>query len=92
MNVMLSYPDPNPTPAGSCIAAGYTGCCSMVVSDDCGVGVGVDRCFCDRACYMDNTCCDDIQEVPCLESEWYFGLMKVHGLASVLTSCMQFHW
>ncbi len=61
------------THAASCVAAGYTGCCERNFVNDCGVGLGVDRCYCDRACYNDTSCCDDITEVPCLESKFTLG-------------------
>ena len=71
----------------SCVSAGFTSCCTDVRFDGCGVGYGIDRCYCDQACFRANDCCDDITEVPCLpgileyhiESVW-FAFYPISGL------------
>ena len=43
---------------GSCVASGFTSCCSLSVQD-CYVG----ECHCSPDCYANDDCCDDIAQV-----------------------------
>ncbi len=64
---------------GSCVEAGFTGCCVPTLLDDCGRDgmEGVERCFCDRDCYDQGLCCFDIAEVPCLGKSAFIAMVQV---------------
>ena len=55
---------PTVDPTGSCISAGYNGCCD---NDTCqGFSPnGVANCFCDQLCYNFDDCCGDIENAGC---------------------------
>ncbi len=48
---------------GSCIAAGYTGCCTSSESNDQCSGVPSGQCFCDSTCMNSGDCCEDLHEI-----------------------------
>ena len=42
---------------GSCVDAGFVGCCDS----SCYVG----SCYCDQICHTYGDCCDDIEDIGC---------------------------
>ena len=56
--ILLSYHCVIP---GSCIAAGFSSCCSQANSADC--HGNPPSCFCDEICYEFNDCCSDISSI-----------------------------
>ena len=46
---------------GSCVAQGFTGCCTS----SCAVSSNVSTCYCDQLCYNFGDCCSDIEETGC---------------------------
>ena len=70
--------------AGSCVAAGYSGCCT---EEDC---VGfltnlISSCFCDEECYKFNDCCDDITEINCTQDNGKYMYVRIVFLDYVHT-------
>ena len=49
---------------GSCVNAGYTGCCEC---GDCRAE-GLLPCYCDRLCHILGDCCDDILDISCTQA------------------------
>lgn len=50
---------------GSCTGQGYTGCCKPGVNKTCHGSDGT--CYCDQLCHKYGDCCDDIDELGCLQ-------------------------
>ena len=46
---------------GSCVAQGFTGCCTS----SCVVSAGGSTCYCDQLCFSFGDCCSDIEEAGC---------------------------
>ena len=65
--------------SGSCVDAGYTGCC---VNGNCEGKSGEIPfpCYCDSLCYAFGDCCDDIHLIACPHpnSKYYRLSDKVH--------------
>lgn len=49
------------TASGSCVGAGFQGCCAEH-NDGC-LGVGDGECYCDQECYSLDDCCVDIGDI-----------------------------
>jgi len=69
--------------AGSCVAAGLSGCCKE------GSCIGfikniTSSCFCDEACYKLNDCCDDITEIHCTQDN---GTYMYVLLSLIMATC-----
>ena len=49
---------------GSCVDAGFTGCCT---NNDCEVfsPTFASSCYCDVLCYVFDDCCEDITDIGC---------------------------
>ena len=52
---------------GSCIAAGYTSCCTTATSSNNCAGEPA-TCFCDPSCNEFGDCCEDLQQI--CNPEW----------------------
>ena len=60
--------------AGSCVDAGFTGCC---IGENCAVFAPSlsFSCFCDALCYVFDDCCDDINSIGCYEDDSKFSII-----------------
>ena len=65
---------------GSCVAAGYSGCC---MEGDCHGSLQdlTSSCFCDEACHQFNDCCDDITEINCTRNNGEYMYVYIVFLA-----------
>ena len=63
--------------AGSCVAAGYTACCTSGSCEG-----TVDTCYCDANCHMFGDCCTDVP-VDCQSARMWSTVAQMHNIITV---------